>query len=99
MVAHLTGDRKHARLFLLNYARSRSQGRGGQGGAQGGGRGGGQPQESIRIRVLKRYRAVKFAAYGAADGAKLEDVENPGNSTEFTVPVFRLLAVIDLEVM
>ena len=40
---------------------------------------------------------MKFAGYGAAAGAQLTDIENPGNSTEFSVPNFNTLAVIDLE--
>lgn len=85
MIAHLTGDGKHARLCLLNYGRRRAQQ-------------GGDPQ-SIRIRVLGRYRPSKFAAFGAAAGAGLADVENPGNATEFSVPPFRILAIIDLDAM
>jgi hypothetical protein len=85
VIAHLTGDGKHARLCLLNYARSRNR----QGVAQ-------QPQE-IRIRLLGRYRPARFAAYGGAADAALADVENLGKVTEFTVPPFRILAVIDLD--
>ncbi len=84
-IARLTGDGKHARLFLLTYGRGR-----------GGGGGGGQ--QSIRIRVLGTYQPVRFAGYGAAESAKLVDVENPGNnSTEFSVPAFNTLAVVDLD--
>ena len=84
MIARLTGEGKHARLYLLSYGRGRGQGRGGQ-------------QSTIRIRVLGRYQPAHFLAYGAANDAKLVDVENPGNTTEFSVPVFNALAVIDLE--
>jgi hypothetical protein len=38
-----------------------------------------------------------FAGYGAAPGAALEDVENPGQTTEFTVPFFSNIAIVDLE--
>jgi hypothetical protein len=34
--------------------------------------------------------------YGAADGAKLVDVKNPGDAIEFSVPAFNALAIIDL---
>jgi hypothetical protein len=78
-IAHLTGDGKRARLYLLTYGRSRSQ-------------------QGLRIRVLGRYTPSNFAAYGIAEGARLLDIENPGdNTTEFSVPAFNLIAVVDLE--
>jgi hypothetical protein len=83
-IARLTGDAKHARLFLLTYGRGR-----------GGGGGGGQ---TVRIRVLGAYRPVRFAGYNSAENAKLTDIENPGgNTTEFSVPSFNTLAVVDLD--
>jgi hypothetical protein len=83
VIAHLTGEGKHARLFLLSYGRARG--------------GGGGGQQSIRVRVLGTYQPVKFAGFGAADDAKLTDVENPGDGTEFSVPNFNTVAIIDLE--
>lgn len=83
-IAHLTGDGRKARLFLLSYARRRD------------GRGRAQPPQEIRIRVRGRYRPTGFAAYSASDDAKLADVENLGSVTEFTVPPFRILAIVDL---
>jgi hypothetical protein len=88
VIAHLTGDERRARLFLLNYGRGRGQGGGGGAGAQG-----------LRIRVLGRYRPSALAAYGIAADAKLTDVENPGNTTEFSVPAFPICAIIDLDVL
>jgi hypothetical protein len=52
--------------------------------------------QPIRVRVLGHYRPVKFAGYGVAEAAKLTDVENPGDTTEFTVPLFSTLGIIDL---
>ena len=92
VIAHLTGDGKRAQLFLLSYARGGGRGQGTVQGRQGGG--GGQP---IRIRLLGRYRPVKVAAYGAADNAQLMDVENPENTTEFSLPPFNALAIVDLQ--
>jgi hypothetical protein len=83
VIAHLTGDGKRARLFLLNYGRGRGQGGGGG--------------QSLRIRVLGRYHPSAFAAYGIAADAKLTDVENPGDTTEFSVPAFPVCAIIDLD--
>jgi len=85
VIAHLTGDRNRARLYLLSYAR----------GGRGQGGGGGSP--SIRVRVLGQYQPVKFAGFGVAAGASLTDIENPRNTTEFSVPLFNTLAIIDLE--
>lgn len=56
----------------------------------------GRSQQNLRIRVLGRYRPVSFAAYGAPEGAKLADVENPGDGTEFSLPAFNVIAVVDL---
>ena len=81
-IVRLTGDGNHARLYLLTYGRNRGQGGG---------------QQSIRIRVLGRYTPTQFAAYGTAPDAKLTDVENPGNTTEFSVPAFNICAIIDLD--
>jgi hypothetical protein len=80
-IARLTGDGTHARLYLLSYGRNRGQG----------------GQQSVRIRVLGRYRPAAFAAYGMAQNAKLTDVENPGGTTEFSVPAFNVCAIIDLD--
>jgi len=86
MIAHLTGDANRARLQLLSYT---AGGRGGRGAGGGG--------QSIRVRLLGRYRPVKFAGFGSANDAALADIENPGKATEFSVPGFNTYAVIDLE--
>jgi hypothetical protein len=86
VIAHLTGDGKTARLYLLSYGGPRRQSAG--------------LQSGTRVRVLGRYRPTKVAAYGApADAAALADVDNPGDATEFTVPGFRTLAIVDLSRM
>lgn len=82
-IARLTGDGKKARLYLLNYRQGRGQ------------RGGGT-MPSVRLRVRGRYQP-RFAGHGAAPGAKLTDIEHPDGATEFWVPDFRILAVIDLD--
>lgn len=83
VIAHFTGDGKRARLYLLSYARPGGRGQGG----------GAQP---IRVRLLGHCQPVKFAGYGAPEGARLADIENPGNATEFSVPPFNTLAIIEL---
>ena len=90
VIAHLTGDGKRARLHLLSYG-----GRGRQQRPQQAARS--APQQGIRIRVLGRFRPTQVAAYGAEPDAKLEDVENPGNATEFSMPTFTTFAIVDLE--
>jgi hypothetical protein len=60
----------------------------------GRGRGG---QQSVRVRVLGRYQPSRFAAYGAAADASLADVQNPGKATEFLLPTFSTIAIVDLQ--
>ena len=88
VLAHLTGNDQAARLFLLSYGGPRRQAAAG-------------PQQGIRVRVLGRYRPTKVAAYGAPADAALMDVDNPkdasGEATEFTLPSFRTLCIVDLE--
>ena len=85
VMAHLTGDAGAARLYLLSY--------GGANRRQPAG-----PQQGIRVRVLGRYKPTKLAAYGApADAGGLKDVENLPTATEFSLPSFRTIAVVDLE--
>ena len=84
VIARLTGDKNRARLFLLSFGSRRQQNAG--------------PQ-AIRARVQGRYQPAKFAAYGASADAKLSDLRNPGNTTEFWVPDFNTCAIIDLEAM
>ena len=82
-IARLTGDGKKARLYLLNYRQGRGQ------------RGGGS-MPSVRVRVRGRYQP-RFTGHGSAPGAKLTDIDHREGATEFWVPDFRFLAVIDLD--
>jgi hypothetical protein len=77
VIAHLTGDARRARLYLLSYSRNRNQG-------------------EIRVRVRGRYQPESLAAYGAPPDANLLDVRNPGNTTEFSIPAFNTIAIVDL---
>ena len=81
VLAHLTGDATAARLYLLSYGGTRRQQ--------------GAMQQGIRVRVLGRYQPA-FAGYESAAGAALADVDNPGAATEFSLPPFRTLAIVDL---
>lgn len=53
-------------------------------------------QAGLRIRLRGRYEPTAFAAYGTAADAKLADVEHPDKSTEFSLPVFSTIAIVDL---
>jgi hypothetical protein len=83
VIAHLTGDGKRARLCLLAFSGSRRQQAGGD--------------QAVRIRLLGRYQPARFAGYGSAENAGLTDLRHPENTTEFWVPEFHTLAIIDLQ--
>jgi hypothetical protein len=84
VIARLTGDKSRARLFLLSFASRRQQDVGAQ---------------AMRVRLQGRYQPAKVAAYGASPEAKVSDVRHPGTTTEFWVPDFNTLAIVDLEAM
>jgi hypothetical protein len=82
VLARFTGDGGAARLYLLSYARP-----------------GRQPSDNpqaMQVRVLGRYEPQAFAGYGAAPNAALSDLRHPDGATEFWVPSFRSLAIVDL---
>jgi hypothetical protein len=83
-IARLTGDGKRARLCLLAFSGSRRQQQA-------------RNPQAIRVRLLGQYRPVAFAAYGSAEGAALTDLRTPERATEFWVPDFTTLAIVDLE--
>ncbi len=47
------------------------------------------------VRLKGMYEPSHFAAFGAAPGDGLTDLQHPGNATEFTLPGFDTLAIID----
>jgi len=49
------------------------------------------------VRLLGSYTPAAFAAQGAQPGAALSDLRHPSGATEFWVPDFRTLAIIDLD--
>jgi hypothetical protein len=82
VVAHLTGDGKRTRLHLLSYSGpDRVQGRG---------------LQPVRVRLLGRYQPTGVAVDSGPADAQLADVDHPGNATEFSVPPFATLAIVDL---
>lgn len=54
-------------------------------------------QTGVRLRLLGRYQPAGLAAYGAAPDAKVTDVQHPGKTTEFSLPTFSTIAVVDLD--
>jgi hypothetical protein len=78
VIAHLTGDARRTRLYLIAYGRGRMQ-------------------DELRVRLLGQYRPLSLAAYGASPDSKVSDVEHPDRATEFTVPAFSRICVVDLE--
>jgi hypothetical protein len=51
------------------------------------------------VRLTGRYQPAGLAAYGAAPDAALGDVRHPGRTTEFSLPAFSTIAVVDLGAM
>jgi hypothetical protein len=84
VIARLTGDGKRARLYLLSFERGRRQQQG-------------PNPQALRVRLRGRYQPAKLAAYGAAPDAALTDLRHVGNTTEFWVPSFSTIAIIDLD--
>ena len=98
MLAHLTGDGTHVRLYVMSFTGGRGGGRAGAGrGGAGRGGGGGGTGQSPRIRLLGHYRPVKFAGYGSAPESEVSEVEQTAEATEFTLPPFRIAAIVDLD--
>lgn len=81
VIARLTGDGARARLVLLNFNRNRNT----------------QNQTNVRVRLLGRHRLSAVAAYGAAPGAGPDDVRQLAGATEFTLPIFGVIAIVDLD--
>jgi hypothetical protein len=82
VVAHLTGDGKRARLHLLSYSGpTRAQGRN---------------LQPVRVRLLGNYQPTGVAVDSGPADAQLADIDHPGNATEFSVPPFATLAIVDL---
>lgn len=55
-------------------------------------------QQDVRVRLLGRFRPSASAIYaGGALEPKLTDVEYPDGSTEFTLPMFNTIAIVDLD--
>ena len=54
-------------------------------------------QQGVRVRLLGRLQPASFVGGGGtAANAALLDVEHPTNTTEFTLPTFSTIAIVDL---
>jgi hypothetical protein len=56
-------------------------------------------QQDLRIRLLGRYQPTASAAYGAPADAALQDVQFVDGGTEFSIPFFSTIAIVDLDVV
>lgn len=54
-------------------------------------------QPGLRVRVLGRYKTPHFAAFRTAAGAQLTDIDIGSDATEFSVPLFSTIAIVDLD--
>jgi hypothetical protein len=52
--------------------------------------------QDIRVTLLGKYQPAAFALFNAPAGTKLVDVSQAGNTTEFTIPAFHTIAIVDL---
>jgi hypothetical protein len=87
VIAHFTGDSTRARLHLLSFAgRRRPQQQQQQA----------PNPQAVRVRLVGRYQPTRFAAFGADSKAELTDLRHVANTTEFWVPDFTTLAIVDL---
>jgi hypothetical protein len=53
-------------------------------------------QQDVRIRLLGRWDPAAFAPFGTPADASLTDVEHVDGATEFTIPEFSTIAIVDL---
>jgi hypothetical protein len=83
VIARLTGDKERSRLFLLAYSSNRRRA------------GRSQLQQHVRIRLLGHHEPVAWAGYGAPSDSRLMDVALVGNATEFTLPPFSTVAIVE----
>ena len=57
-------------------------------------------QPAIRVRLLGRYQPTAVAAFGADAGAAVVDLRHPeSEATEFSLPPFNTIAIVDLDRM
>src|SRR5262249_53469887 len=85
VIARFTGDGAHARLYLIAFDRNRRQQE--------------RDPQAIRVRLRGRYQPASLAAYGAVPDAALADLRHTATTTEFWVPSFTTIAIIDLDAM
>lgn len=53
-------------------------------------------QQDVRVRLLGRWPRASVAAYGADAAAAIVDLQAAGAASEFTLPTFNTLAIVDL---
>jgi hypothetical protein len=85
VIARLTGNGKRVRLYLLAFERNRRRQV--------------EDPQAVRIRLLGRYQPTKLAAFDLPSAAAVTDLRHAGNTTEFWVPSFNTVAMIDLDAL
>ncbi len=55
--------------------------------------------QDVRVALLGKYTPSAFALYGAPGGTTLVDVAQAGKMTEFAIPAFNTIAIVDLDVV
>lgn len=55
--------------------------------------------QDIRVTLLGKYQPAAFALYNSPAGTKLVDVAQAGKTTEFTIPTFNTIAIVDLDIV
>lgn len=84
VLAHLTSGGGRTRLFLLQFTRGRRT-----------------PvsdnAQAVQVRLRGLHQPTGFAGYQSLPGAALSDLRHVDGATEFWVPDFAILAIVDLE--
>jgi hypothetical protein len=84
VLARLTAGEGRARLVLLQFSRGRR-------------RAVTDNPQALQVRLLGHYLPTGFAGYGSRPDARLTDIQHPDGGTEFWVPDFGVIAMIDFD--
>ena len=93
----LTDDKRLVRVFGANTVVARLTGDGKRARLVLVAYGRNRTMQDIRVTVLGKYQPAAFALYGAPADTKLLDVMQAGQFTEFTIPTFNTVAIVDLQ--
>lgn len=54
-------------------------------------------QQDVRVRLLGNCQPRTLAAYGAPPETRLQDIQHVDGATEFSIPMFSTIAIVDLD--